>query len=63
MRLDVPPDLEARLNRVAAETGRDATQLALDLLARSVEHEEWFRREVRNGQAAGHAGDCSTTIK
>ena len=56
MQLQVPPELEARLNRLAANTGRDAGQVALDLLASSVEHDEWFRAEVRKGQAAGQEG-------
>jgi hypothetical protein len=33
MELRVPPDLEAKLNRLAESTGRTAEQLALDLLA------------------------------
>ncbi len=50
MNLQVPPELEAKLNRLAAETGRTADQVALDLLAGSVEHDEWFRREVEKGR-------------
>ena len=56
MQLQVPPELEARLNRLAAETGRDADQVALDMLASSVDHDEWFRREVQKGQAAARDG-------
>lgn len=36
-------------------TGRTAEQLALDLLATSVEHDEWFRREVEKGRASARA--------
>lgn len=32
----MPPELEARLNRLAAETGREAGQVALDLLTTAV---------------------------
>ena len=56
MELHVPPDLEARLNRLAETAGRTAEQLALDLLATSVEHDEWFRREVEKGRASSRAG-------
>jgi predicted transcriptional regulator len=56
MQLQVPPELEARLNRLAAETGRDPGQVALDMLASSVDHDEWFRREVQKGQAAAREG-------
>jgi predicted transcriptional regulator len=55
MELHVPPDLEAKLNRLAEGAGRSAEQLALDLLATSVEHDEWFRTEVEKGRASARA--------
>ena len=56
MNLQVPPELEAKLARLAAETGRTADQVALDLLASSMDHDEWFRAEVENGRAAALEG-------
>ena len=56
MNLQVPPELEAKLIRLAAETGRTADQVALDLLASSVDHDEWFRAEVEKGRAAAREG-------
>jgi predicted transcriptional regulator len=56
MNLQVPPELEAKLTRLAAETGRTADQVALDLLANSVDHDEWFRVEVEKGRAAAREG-------
>lgn len=56
MELHIPPDLEARLNRLAEGTGRSAEQCALDLLATSVEYDEWFRYEVEKGRATARAG-------
>ena len=56
MNLQVPPELEAKLARLAAETGRTADQVALDLLASSVDHDEWFRAEVEKGRAAAREG-------
>jgi len=56
MELHVPPELAARLNRLAADTGRDPEQLALDLLSTSIEHDEWFRREVEKGRTAARDG-------
>ena len=56
MNLQVPPELEAKLTRLAAETGRTADQVALDLLARSVDHDEWFRAEVERGRTAASEG-------
>ena len=52
MNLQVPPELEATLTRLAAETGRTADHVALDLLASSVDHDEWFRAEVEKGRAS-----------
>ena len=56
MNLQVPPELEAKLARLAAETGRTADQVALDLLASSVDHDEWFRAEVEKGRIAAREG-------
>ena len=56
MDLHVPPELEAKLNRLAAETGRNAGQVALDLLAISVDHDDWFRREVEKGRLSARQG-------
>jgi predicted transcriptional regulator len=56
MNLQVPPELEAKLTRLAAETGRSVDQVALDLLASSIDHEEWFRSEVEKGRASAREG-------
>ena len=56
MNLQVPPELEAKLTRLAAGTGRSADQVALDLLASSVDHDEWFRAEVEKGRTAARDG-------
>ena len=56
MNLQVPPEFEAKLTRLAAETGRTADQVALDLLASSIDHDEWFRSEVEKGRASARDG-------
>ena len=56
MNLEVPPELEARLTRLAEESGRTVDQVALDLLASSVDHDEWFRREVEKGRLSAREG-------
>jgi hypothetical protein len=50
-----------RLNRFpsnARPSGKERTvdQVALDLLARSVEHDEWFRLEVEKGRSSAVEG-------
>ena len=56
MKLQVPPELEAKLTRLASETGRTVDQVALELLASSMEHDEWFRGEVEKGRTAAREG-------
>jgi predicted transcriptional regulator len=56
MNLQVPPELEARLTRLAAESGRTVDQVALDLLASSVDHDDWFRAEVEKRRVATREG-------
>jgi predicted transcriptional regulator len=56
MTLQVPPELEAKLTRLAEESGRTVAQVALDLLASSVDQDEWFRREVERGRASAREG-------
>ena len=56
MKLQVPPELEAKLARLATQTGRTADQVALDLLANSIDHDAWFRAEVEAGRAAARDG-------
>ena len=56
MALQVPPELEARLARLAAQTGRTVDEVAVDLLASSMDHDEWFRTEVERGRVAAREG-------
>ena len=56
MNLDLPPELAAKLTLLAAESGRTVDQVALDLLASSVEHDDWFRSEVEKGIASANEG-------
>ena len=56
MNLQVPPELEAKLTRLAAETGRTVDQVALDLLATSMDRDEWFFTEVEKGRRAARDG-------
>jgi len=56
MNLELPPELAAKLTRLAAKTGRTVDQVALDLLASTVDHDEWFRQEVEKGRVAAREG-------
>ncbi len=56
MNLQIPSEIEAKLTRLATETGRSADQVALELLAASVDHDAWFRDEVEKGLASASEG-------
>ena len=62
MTLQVPPELEAKLARLAAQTGRTVDQVALDLLSNSVDHDEWFRSEVEKGRTSGREGSANAVV-
>ena len=57
MEVDLTPDLEAKLTRLAAEQGRDTRVLVREALERLVNYDEWFVREVDKGLAAADRGE------
>jgi predicted transcriptional regulator len=56
MTLQVPPELEEKLARLAAQTGRTVEQVALDLLAGLVDHAESLRAAVEKGRISVREG-------
>ena len=52
-----PPELQAKLNRKAAELGRDSQSLVREAVERLVNYDEWFIREVETGLAAADHGE------
>jgi len=59
MEVDLTPDLEAKLTRLAAEQGRDTRALVREALERFLDYDEWFAREVEKGLAAADRGELS----
>ncbi len=59
MEVDLTPDLEAKLTRLAAEQGRDTRALVREALERFLDYDEWFAREVEKGSAAADRGELS----
>jgi len=57
MEVDLTPDLEAKLARLAAEQGRDTRALVLEAVERLVNYDEWFVREVEKGLSAADRGE------
>jgi len=56
MEVDLTPDLQAKLARLASEQGRDSKALVREAVERLVNHDEWFIREVEKGLAAADRG-------
>jgi len=49
MRISLAPELEAKLNRIASQTGKEPDQIVQELVASHLDHDEWFRQEVGKG--------------
>jgi predicted transcriptional regulator len=52
MQVHFPPDLEGKLNRIAAEQGKNSEALVREAVERLVGYDEWFVGEVEKGIAA-----------
>ena len=57
MDLPLPPELETRLARAAADRGCESTALAKEAIARFLDYDQWFVREVEKGLAAADRGE------
>jgi predicted transcriptional regulator len=51
MELQIPPELQAKLDRLAEQQGRDAQSLVREALERLVDYDSWFIEEVKKGLA------------
>ena len=57
MDVQLTPDQEAKLSRIAAEQGRPAESLVQEAVERLLSYDEWFIREVEKGLAAADRGE------
>jgi len=60
MEVHLNPDLQAKLTRLAAEQGRNTEALVQEAIARFVDYDEWFIREVEKGLASADRGELLT---
>ena len=58
--VNLSPDLEAKLARVADQRGCDAEAVAREAIERLVDYDEWFIREVEKGLKQIERGDVLT---
>ncbi|HEX2663161.1 MAG TPA: hypothetical protein VHM93_10050 [Candidatus Acidoferrum sp.] len=49
MEIRLGPELQAKLNRVAAENNRAAEEYVQQLVEHYVDHDAWFRQQVKKG--------------
>jgi len=56
MEISFAPELEAKLNRIASETGKGASQVVQELVSSYLDHDQWFRQEVEKGLASLDSG-------
>ena len=57
MEVHFPPDLQDKLNRVAAQQGQEAESVVNEAVERMIDYDEWFLREVGKGLAAADRGE------
>lgn len=55
-----PPDVKAKLARIASARGCDPAPLASEAIERFVDYDEWFIREVEKGVTAAERGELLT---
>ncbi len=63
--MEIPwsPEVEAKLNRFACETGRGTQQAVIEFVAGRLDHQEWFKQQVETGIASLHAESSLHTRK
>lgn len=49
MKVELTPELQAKLDAVAAQQGRDAQSLVQEAVERLVDYDQWFVGEVEKG--------------
>ena len=57
MEVHLTPDKEARLNEVAARTGKNAEQIVVEAVDRMLEYDERFVAAVEEGRASARRGN------
>ena len=57
MEIDLSPELQARLNQIASQQGRDSKSLVREAVERLVSYDDWFLRQVEIGLAQAERGE------
>ena len=57
MNVHFSPEIQAKLDRVAAQQGRNAESLVQEAVERLLNYDEWFARQVEEGLSAADRGE------
>jgi len=57
MEIELSPELQAKLDRIASQQGRDTKSLVHEAVERLVGYDEWFLRQVEIGLAQADRGE------
>jgi len=57
MQVNLPPELQAKLDRIAAQQGRKPESLVNEAVERLVSYDEWFVRQVEKGLTQVERGE------
>ena len=57
MELQLPPEIEAKLNDLALRTHRGTDELLLEAVDHLVTYNDWFERKVKSSMAAVEHGE------
>lgn len=60
MEVNLSPELQARLARIAAENHSNAEELVCQLVERYLDHDAWFRQKVEAGLSELDRGEFVT---
>ncbi|MDQ1390652.1 MAG: hypothetical protein QOF56_4106 [Acidobacteriaceae bacterium] len=57
MEIKLSPELQAKLDRIASQQGRDSESLVQEAVERLADYDEWFIRQVEKGLAQVDRGE------
>jgi predicted transcriptional regulator len=57
MEIKLSPDLQAKLDRIASQQGRDSESLVHEAVERLADYDDWFIRQVEKGLAQIDRGE------
>jgi predicted transcriptional regulator len=60
MNVDLNPDVQAKLNRIAVCRGSNAELLAREAIERFIDYDDWFVREVEKGLVSADTRELLT---